>query len=356
MLLHETWMRRCLELARLGAATAAPNPMVGSVLVAQDRILAEGWHEAAGRPHAEAACLAEFGDDPVPQDAVLYVNLEPCAHHGRTGPCADLIIARGIKHVVIAQRDPFPAVNGNGVRRLQAAGVQVTEGVLEGEARWLNRRFLTSVCKARPYITLKWAQSQDGFLDRHPREARGSFRISAPETDVLVHRWRSEEQAIMVGSRTVLNDDPRLDARLVDGPSPLRVILDRNGIIPTESNVFKDGRPTLLFTIRPRSGIKAEQFMLDAHEDPLPRILAELDRRGIRSVLVEGGGLLLRRFIEHDLWDEVRVITGSPRCIRGTLAPPLPIHPVRSSVSGSDRLDLCINPAHQSNPENAWPW
>lgn len=160
----------------------------------------------------------------------------------------------------------------------------------------------------------------------------------------------------MVGSRTVMNDDPRLDVRLVDGPSPLRVILDRKGSAPERSKVFQDSRPTLLFTARLRSGLGAEQIVLDAREDPIPRILAELDRRGIRSVLVEGGGLLLRRFIEHDLWDEVRVITGNTQCIQGTLAPPIPIHPIRSCVLERDRLDLCMNPVHQSNPEHAWPW
>lgn len=356
MLQHERWMRRCLQLARLGAGTSAPNPMVGAVLVQDDRILAEGWHESPGTAHAEAACLQAYGDQPVPIDAVMYVNMEPCAHQGRTGPCADLLIARGVKSVMIAHRDPFPAVNGQGIARLCAAGVRVEESLLEQEARWLNRRFLTSIEKRRPYIILKWAMSRDGYLDRETKPTRTVTRISSSETDVLVHAWRSQEQAIMAGSRTVLSDDPRLDVRLVEGRSPLRVVIDRKGIAPAGSKVFQDSRPTLLFGAEERSGIGARQVVLDDLRDPITQVLEELHGSGIRSVLVEGGATLLNRFLELGLWDEARIITGGTLCFSGTPAPRIITPPSRSLLSGPDRIDLHVNAAHQSTPADAWPW
>lgn len=353
---HEQWMARCLSLARLGAASAAPNPLVGAVLVQQGRLRAEGWHREPGMPHAEAECLRAFGDGPVPPDATLYVNLEPCDHQGRTPPCSLLIIARQIRHVVIAHRDPFPAVDGGGIARLRAAGVEVTEGVRAAEAEWMNRRFLTSIRKGRPYIILKWAQSTDGFLDRHPRNGRGVQRISAPATDTLVHRWRSEEQAIMAGSRTVLNDDPRLDVRHAEGRSPLRVIIDRDGLTPASSHVYDGTRPTLLFTLAARPGLAAEQCILDRSDDPLEHVLNEVHRRGIRSILVEGGARLHGAFLTQGLWDEARVVTGGAAFGVGTPAPTLPVAPVRTQQATGDRIDLFVNAAQQPLPDPAWPW
>ncbi len=326
--------------------------MVGSVLVQGDRILAEGWHQQPGGPHAERACLSRFGDGPIPPDATLYVSLEPCAHQGRTPPCADLLIARGVKRVVVAHRDPYPAVNGEGLRRLKAHGIDVTEGVLEAEARWLNRRFLTSVVKQRPYIVLKWARSADGLLDDHGR----AVRISAGATDALVHRWRTEEQAILVGSRTVVNDDPRLDARHVEGRSPLRVVIDRSGITPAGSRVFDGSSATLLLTEVIRPGLKAEQCLVPSDTDPLDALFGELHRRQVRSVLVEGGAELLGHFIRRGIWDEARLITGSARFSEGTLAPRIDPTPARTLAIGPDRVELFVNRAHQQAPEPAWPW
>lgn len=349
---HAHWMSRCLALARLGAASAAPNPMVGAVLVQGDRVLAEGWHQRPGAAHAERDCLNRFGDGPIPQDAVLHVSLEPCAHHGRTPPCADLLISRGIKRVVIAHRDPFPQVNGEGLRRLHDHGIAVEEGVLEGEARWMNRRFLTSVQRQRPYITLKWAQSADGFLDDSGRTAR----ISSAATDALAHRWRSEEQAILVGSRTVVSDDPRLDVRLVHGASPLRVVLDRAGITSPTARVYDGARPTLLITGQAREGLHADQHVIAAGDDPIVSLLHELHRRMIRSVLVEGGAALLGHFIARGLWDEARIIHGTPRFSAGTRAPSPPAAPARTMELGDDRIALVVNSAHQQAPAPAWPW
>jgi diaminohydroxyphosphoribosylaminopyrimidine deaminase/5-amino-6-(5-phosphoribosylamino)uracil reductase len=350
---HEHWMRRCLQLARLGAVHAAPNPLVGAVLVHGDRVLAEGWHKARGGPHAEVECLSAFGAGPVPGEAVMYVSLEPCAHQGLTPPCADLLIARGVRHVVVALVDPFPAVSGRGLARLREAGVHVELGVGEAEARWTNRRFLTSVEKQRPYITLKWARTSDGFLDRHPRTERGVQRISSPTTDVLVHQWRSEEQAILVGSRTVIHDDPRLDVRHVQGRQPLRVIIDRKNLATAASNVFDGSSPTLLITGARRNDVTVDQVVVDANEEVLDRLLLELNGRGIRSLLVEGGAELLGHFLAREQWDEIREIAGDARFGNGTPAPILSGAPVRTSASGTDIIRYFVN---GNTPLEAWPW
>ena len=339
---HEHWMRRCLQLARGGANSTAPNPMVGAVLVKSDHLLAEGWHKLAGGPHAEVECLRQLGETTIPNDAVMYVNLEPCSHHGRTPPCADLLIDRGVKSVVVAHNDPFPEVSGRGIARLRMAGIDVTEGVLRDEARWTNRRFLTSVEQGRPYIILKWARSADGFLDQQPRNERQVQRISGPDTNLLVHRWRSEEQAILVGSRTVINDDPQLTVRHVAGRSPLRVVIDRENKVPARSRVFDDAADSLLVTFKQREDVHVEQHVIDPSEDPIDALLRELHRRQVRSLLVEGGGELLHHFLERRLWDEARVITGSPVFRKGTPAPIIPTSVSRSVKMGNDLIEFHV--------------
>ncbi len=350
---HAAWMQRCLQLAANGAGLVAPNPLVGAVLVQGDRILAEGWHRAHGGPHAEVECLKVFNAGEIPADAVIYVSLEPCSHTGLTPPCADLLIARGIRTVVVGCSDPDPRVAGKGIAKLREAGINVISDVMLDQCRWQNRRFITSVEEQRPYVILKWARSSDGFLDQHPREGRTVQRISSFPSDVLVHRWRSQEQAIMVGSRTVLNDNPRLDVRHVAGRAPLRVILDRNGLAPATSHVFDGSIPTLLFTKELRSDVDIEQVTLKQDEDPLPAILAELHRRKVRSILVEGGAELLGHFLRINLWDEAREIVGEALFLKGTPAPRMTIQPQRTFTSGSDRIH------HYSRllqPGGAWHW
>jgi len=346
-------MHRCLQLAALGGGRVAPNPMVGAVLVQGHRILAEGWHHRSGAPHAEVECLRAFGDGPIPPDAILYVNLEPCAHHGKTPPCAELLVKRGVEHVVIGQRDPFPPVAGKGIAILKAAGIQITEDVLHDECRWAQRRFLTSIESSRPYIILKWARSADGYLDQHPRTGRGVQRISGPATDTLVHRWRSEEQAILVGSRTVLNDDPSLTVRHIEGRQPLRVVIDRKGITPANSAVYNYDAQTLLLTGRKRDDLPVEQHVVPLTVDPIMMLLNILHERTIRSVLVEGGAELLGHFIESGVWDEARVITGTPQFGAGTPAPSMHQQPIRTARSGDDRIDLFTN---EDRPSASWDW
>lgn len=337
MNMNEVWIQRCIQLALNGSRSAAPNPMVGAVLVGPNGMLAEGWHRAHGGPHAEVECLRAFGDGPIPDDATLYVNLEPCAHHGLTPPCVDLLIARGVRSLVVGCADPNPLTQAlKGIARAREAGMRVREGVLLDQCRWLNRRFMTSMEEQRPYVILKWAQSTDGFLDQHPRSARRVQRITASATDVMVHTWRAEEQAILVGSRTALNDDPVLNVRHVDGRPPLRVVLDRNAIAPADSKVFNDGAPTLIVTNARRADVQCDQMIVGHTDDPIEALLSELQRRSIRSVLVEGGAELLDHFIRTARWDEARVITGTPVFGNGTKAPTLNGTPSYRVSCGSD--------------------
>lgn len=350
---HGYWMRRCLQLARNGMGTAAPNPLVGAVLVQGDRVLAEGWHRADGGPHAEVECLRAFGDGPVPADAVIYVNLEPCAHHGRTPPCADLLIARQVRTWVVGCGDPDPRVQSKGIARAREAGIQVIEDVLRDECRWLNRRYLTAHEQQRPYIIVKWAQTADGLIDSGLRTERTPDRISGPAADVLVHRWRSEEQAILVGSRTVVNDDPQLTVRLVEGRSPLRVILDRRHLAPASSRVFDGSVPTLLITSTRRTDVAVDQLVVPLEEDPIDALLAWSYANRVRSLFVEGGTQLLEHFIRSGRWDEARVITGRVAFGKGTRAPQLDRPPVRTQRVGEDLLAFYAN---TSEPAPTWAW
>ena len=346
---HEHHMRRCLRLARNGAGQVAPNPMVGAVLVQGERVVAEGWHHTYGGPHAEVECLRAFGDGPVPPDAVMYVNLEPCSHHGKTPPCVDLLITRGVKRLVVGCEDPNPLVKGQGITRAREAGIDVITDVLRDESRWLNRRFIHSIEQQRPYIILKWARSADGYLDDHGRAAR----ISSAETDVLVHRWRSEEQAIMAGSRTVINDDPSLTVRHVEGKNPMRVVIDRKNMTSSTSKVFDGTAPTLLITSIQRNDVRAEQKVIGPNDDPIDAMLEELQRRTVRSVLVEGGAELLGHFLSRGLWDEVRMISGEALFGGGTQAPALDRDPVRTMMSGPDRIDYFTNGTPVAD---TWAW
>ena len=346
---HELFMRRCIHLARNGAGHAAPNPMVGAVLVQGDRVLAEGWHRSFGGPHAEVECLRAFGERPVPSDAVMYVNLEPCSHHGKTPPCVDRLIARGVKKLVVGCEDPNPLVKGEGLARAREAGIEVMMDVLRDESRWFNRRFIHSIEQERPYIILKWARSADGFLDDHGRTAR----VSSAETAVLVHRWRSEEQAILVGSRTVVNDDPSLTVRHVEARNPLRVVVDRENKAASSSRVFDNSAPALLITATQRGDVSIEQHVIGMDDDPIDALLHELQRRSMRSVLVEGGAELLGHFLSRGLWNEARVITGAVNFGGGTSAPAFGPEPLRTLIKGSDRIDFFVN---GNAPETTWAW
>ncbi|MBO7136985.1 MAG: bifunctional diaminohydroxyphosphoribosylaminopyrimidine deaminase/5-amino-6-(5-phosphoribosylamino)uracil reductase RibD [Bacteroidaceae bacterium] len=304
---HEfKYMRRCIQLARCGEAGAAPNPMVGAVVVCDGRIIGEGYHRRCGGPHAEVNAIGSVREKHLLSRSTIYVSLEPCAHFGKTPPCTDLIISSGIPRVVVGCADLYAKVNGLGIKKLQDAGCEVVVGVLEQECRDLNRRFFTFHQQHRPWITLKWAQSKDGFIDRLRKEGEEPTRFSNALTQMLVHRLRARHQAILVGTRTALLDNPTLTTRYWSGPNPLRLTIDRRGILPPTLHLLDGSTPTIVYT----------------HES-LREILTDLYGRGIQSLLVEGGAQLLQSFIDEGLWDEARIETAPLRLGQGVAAPHL---------------------------------
>jgi len=338
-------MKRCLELALLGAGHTAPNPMVGAVLVYEDRIIGEGYHRKHGEAHAEVNCIAAVKEEDRPfiQEATLYVSLEPCAHHGKTPPCADLVVEKRIPRVVIGCRDPFPQVNGKGIEKLLAAGVEVNLGVLERECVELNRRFFTFHTLHRPFIVLKWAQSANGRIaeigqapktEGRRRSDGGAVRtlISNEYTNRLVHKWRSEEAAILVGTRTALLDDPSLTVRLWKGPDPVRLVIDTTLRLPLGLKLFDGQVRTIVFnTIRHEEAGNPLYYQLATDSSLVQQIVVALHRLKIQSVLVEGGARLLQSFIDEGTWDEARVITNNELEIPGGLPSPVLPDPVLRS-------------------------
>ncbi|MGV3528388.1 MAG: bifunctional diaminohydroxyphosphoribosylaminopyrimidine deaminase/5-amino-6-(5-phosphoribosylamino)uracil reductase RibD [Flavisolibacter sp.] len=317
----ETYMHRCLELARLGHGQVAPNPMVGAVLVYEGRIIGEGYHQHYGQAHAEPNCLSSVKaeDRYLISQSTLYVSLEPCAHFGKTPPCADLIVKEKIPKVVIGCRDPFPAVNGKGIERLQSAGVNVRVGVLEEKCREINKRFFIFHTQHRPFILLKWAQTADGKIASASKQR---LFISNDFTNRIVHKWRSEEAAILVGSGTALADDPELTTRFWPGPNPLRLVVDREEKLPGGRKLFNQSAPTIVFS-RLRhtlpenisaSALKAgEIYYYQVADDSsiVNQIAQALYQMQVQSVMVEGGARLLQMFIDESMWDEARVITNT---------------------------------------------
>lgn len=319
----EKYMRRCLELARNGLCNAAPNPMVGAVIVCDGRIIGEGYHVRCGEAHAEVNAVRSVADPSLLSRSTIYVSLEPCSHYGKTPPCADMLIEKGIPRIVIGCQDPFARVAGRGIQKLRDAGRDVTVGVLEAECLHLIRRFVTFHTHRRPYITLKWAQSADGYIDLC-RTAGSPAILSNPLTAMLVHKMRAEHSAILVGTRTALLDNPSLTVRQWYGRSPVRVVLDRTLSLPHSLHLFDGSTPTLVFTAsqgEPPAGV--EYIPTDYSRDILPQILTTLHQRGLQSLLVEGGSQLLQSFIDAGLWDEISVEESPVRLGSGVRAPRL---------------------------------
>jgi diaminohydroxyphosphoribosylaminopyrimidine deaminase/5-amino-6-(5-phosphoribosylamino)uracil reductase len=314
-------MQRCLQLAAIAAGEVSPNPMVGAVLVHEGRIIGEGWHRRFGGPHAEINCLdsvREADRHLIPQ-STLFVSLEPCAHFGKTPPCSLRIIQERIPEVVIACRDPFPDVNGKGIEQLRDAGIRVITGVLDPEARFLNRRFFTRHTLHRPYIILKWAETADGKI-AGPGGTR--LYISNEATNRLVHRWRGEEAAIMVGSETVLSDDPMLTNRLWKGAEPVRIVTDRQLRLPPHLKIFKGDVPTLVLNTRQEKIEGNLQYIRIPDGDELGPVLKILSDKGIQSILVEGGAKLISSFMRQGYFDEIRrIVSGTVLAPRGIDAP-----------------------------------
>ncbi len=342
---HEYYMHRCLQLAKNGKETVSPNPRVGSVVVHNNTIIAEGWHRKAGEPHAEVLAIGAVADQSLLSTSTLYVNLEPCAHHGRTPPCSDLIIEKQIPRVVIGSRDPFSEVNGKGIAKLKKAGTDVIEGVLQQECLHLNRRFFTFHQKKRPYVILKWAQSADGFMDRErSADQKGPNWITGKESKILVHSWRAEEDAILIGAQTALNDQPALTVREVSGKNPIRLVIDPQLRVNPNLTVLDETSENLVFNYKTATKERSTEWVkLDESTAALQQILQECYRRNIQSMMVEGGARTLQRFIEAGYWDEARVFTGTPNFGKGLKAPLLQGHYQAQSQWGADTLQVIYN-------------
>lgn len=306
-------MNRCIDLARLGAGNTAPNPMVGAVLVHEGRIIGEGYHRQFGHEHAEVNCIRSVGAEDLHllPDSTLYVSLEPCAHHGKTPPCTDLIISKKIPEVVIGSKDPFEKVNGKGIDLLRKAGIKVTVGVLQKESDALNVRFFTYHKKKRPYILLKWAQTFNGVIGT----AGERMAISNAFSNRLVHRWRMEEAAIMVGTNTALNDDPMLTNRYwptSNNRQPTRILIDLELRLPSTLHLFDGLVPTIIFNYHKEEKQGLIHFVrVAANKDLLQQLTSRMYELQLQSVLIEGGRKLLQSFIDKDLWDEAHIITSN---------------------------------------------
>ena len=336
-------MQRCLDLAVNAIGHVAPNPMVGCVIVHEGKIIGEGYHQQFGKPHAEVNAINSVPENLqhfLPQ-STLYVNLEPCAHHGKTPPCADLIVSKKIQHVIIGSNDPNPKVAGKGIQKLRDAGIEVTTGVLKPEADFLNRRFLTFYTQHRPYIILKWAESADGFMA--PNEPKQLW-LTNEHSKKLVHQWRSEEQAIIVGKKTVEADNPELTVRLVEGKNPARVVIDRTLSLPVTQKLFAPNAPVFIYNeLQQYSDSKIHLEKIDFNQSVLPQVLNSLASKSIQSIIVEGGPFTINQFIEQNLWDEARIFTAPVKLEEGKAALKLTGRLLHEEKIEGDRLRVILN-------------
>lgn len=357
---HEKYINNCLQLAKLGVSEVSPNPMVGCVIVYNDKIIGEGYHQKYGEAHAEVNAINSVEDKSLLSESTLYVNLEPCAHFGKTPPCANLIVEHKIPRVVIGCIDTYSEVSGKGIKLLTDADIDVTVGILEKKSKELNKRFFNYHSKKRPYIILKWAKTADGFIDvdrtdpihleklKKEAELKNDGKaynwITTDESKKIVHHWRTEVQAIMVGTNTAFNDNPRLTVRDVNGKSPLRVILDLNLRLPDNLRIFDGSTPTIVLNYSKNDKkTNLELIKIDPNKELIAEILRVLYELKIQSILIEGGTKLLETFIESNQWDEARVFTGIKKFSRGLKTPVIDKEPNTSLMFGDDHLDFIFN-------------
>lgn len=328
MNIHEKYIKRCLELAKFGLREAQPNPSVGCVIVHGDRIIGEGYTSAYGGPHAEVNAIRSVKDRSLLKTATLYVSLEPCTHFGKTPPCTDLILTSEIKNIVIGCTDPFIEVAGRGIEKLENHGCQVITGVLEQQCIESHRRFFTNQQEKRPYIILKWAQSLDGFIDidrtiETKQHAQPNW-ITGLHSRQLVHKWRSNEAAILVGTTTVLNDNPKLTVRDWYGPDPVRVVLDQKLRIPETYSIYDGSIKTIILTAQQKSSVNNVIYeQIDFSSELANQICEVMNQHHLTSLIIEGGRQTLQTFIDANLWDEARIFTGSVEFNKGVSAPKL---------------------------------
>jgi diaminohydroxyphosphoribosylaminopyrimidine deaminase/5-amino-6-(5-phosphoribosylamino)uracil reductase len=345
--IHEKYIRRCIELAKNGLGTTYPNPMVGSVIVHDGKIIGEGWHKKSGEPHAEVNAVNSVKDKSLLNKSTIYVSLEPCSHFGKTPPCCDLIIKNGIPNVVIGTVDPNIKVAGNGIKKLIEARANVTVGILEKECRELNKRFFTFHEKKRPYVILKWAESLDGFIapSKNIRNEQKPVWITNKFSRQLVHKWRSEEQAILVGTSTVIDDNPKLDVRDWSGNNPVRIVLDQNNRIAKDSHIFNNQAITIVFSKSTASVNKESSNFerIDFGKNIAQQITQVLYKHQIQSLIIEGGRQTLQTFIDENLWDEARIFIGNNSFQNGIKAPNVALKNSKKKSIGNDVLIISRN-------------
>jgi len=328
----EQWMQRALQLAEYGRGTVSPNPMVGCVVVHHEKIIGEGWHRHFGGPHAEVWAVHDAetrNNEHLLTESTVYVTLEPCSHTGKTPPCADLLVRKKVKRVVICNSDPNPLVSGRGIKRLREAGIEVDCDVLSERGLELNKRFFTQVNKNRPYVILKWAETADGFLSGQNGQP---VQITGDLSNVRVHKWRSEEDAILIGYNTAINDNPKLNVRHWKGINPVRIVMDRHLKLPETLHLFDKTQATFVANLRNEtsSGDFPDRYISDKQisylklnegTNEIEDLLNQLSQRGIQSVLVEGGAVILQSFLDSGLWDEIRRCQGTLVLNHGVSAP-----------------------------------
>ena len=334
-------MNRCLELAFKGLKDVSPNPMVGSVIVYQGEIIGEGYHKQYGTEHAEVNAIASVKDKSLLKKSTLYVNLEPCAHFGKTPPCSNLIIEHEIPKVVIGCVDPFSDVNGKGIIKMEKAGIKVSVGVLEKESRELNKRFFTFHEKKRPYIILKWAESKDGFIA--PKNQTAPFWMTSKDSKKLVHQFRAEEDAILVGRITAEKDNPSLTVREMEGENPTRIVIDKDLKLSKELNLFNNEAKTIIFNTLQTKEIDSNYYIKDDFNNLIESILQELYKQNIQSLIIEGGAKTLQSFIDEKLWDEARIFTASTILVEGVKSPNIKGEIVFETDVGEDHLEIIKN-------------
>jgi len=345
-MIHQLYMQRCIDLAQKGMGAVAPNPMVGAVLVYENRIIGEGWHQQFGGPHAEVHCIQSVANEDkqfIPQ-STLYVSLEPCNHYGKTPPCSDLIIHSQIKKVVIACTDPFEKVNGSGIKKLEDNKVEVITGILEKEAIQLNKRFFIFHQQQMPYVILKWAESNDGFIAKPQGKP---VKISNHITNKLVHKWRSEEAAIVVGTNTVLNDNPSLTTRNWQGKNPLRIYIDKRLRVDAKYKILDNSTDTLILNLEKNEKVGVNEFVMIHEETSLvEELLQLLYKKGIQSLIVEGGTNLLQSFIESNCWHEARVIKNTELILQEGISSPTLKNKIRFKQESirKDEINYYLNP------------
>lgn len=334
-------MQRCLDLALHGLGNVAPNPLVGSVIVHDDRIIGEGYHKQFGKAHAEVNAIQSVVNKDLLKHSTLYVNLEPCSHFGKTPPCADLIIRNKIPRVVVGSYDPNPKVAGKGIQKLREAGVEVTTEILKAESDFLNRRFITAHTKLRPYIILKWAQSANGFMAlNEPKQ----FWFTNELSKKLMHKWRTEEQGILVGKNTVAVDDCELTARLWQGRNPVRLVIDKKNSLSNDKKIFNSLAKTFVYNeVETKTNASVDYVQIDFAKDVLVQVLQHMQANEIQSIIIEGGPKTLQHFISQNLWDEARIFTTNHHLKEGKQSPTVSGLVSQETEIETDKLKIIIN-------------